>query len=249
LSPNDAYKLQKIPVEIKSETIDTLFHSWLLTLSVDFPPSNTISTKAREFLKILNGKEDANNPDKLLLQWIDLEFTLFKLLENDRYKDYITKPFGSVEKLIEVANSILNRRKSRAGHSLENHIAHLFDLRKIPYEAQVITEQNKKPDFIFPSGKDYKNKYFPNEKLNFLAVKTTCKDRWRQVINEADRISNKYLFTLQQGISLNQLREMEEHKIKLVVPEEYKKYYPKEFRTKIVSLRVFIDVLTKTYNS
>lgn len=49
---------------------------------------------------------------------------------------------------------------------------------------------------------------FPANKLVFLGAKTTCKDRWRQVLNEADRIETKYLFTLQQGISKNQLREM-----------------------------------------
>ena len=43
---------------------------------------------------------------------------------------------------------ILNRRKSRAGKALENHLSELFDIWKISYTSQGITEQNKKPDFI-----------------------------------------------------------------------------------------------------
>ena len=35
-------------------------------------------------------------------------------------------------------------------------------------------------------------------------VKSTCKDRWRQVLSEADRIPNKHLFTLEAAISENQ---------------------------------------------
>lgn len=247
LSPNDAYKLQKSNQEKKTPTLDVLVHSWLTILAVEFPSSNIVSAKAREFLIELYGKKDIKDPDKLLLEWIDTEFTIFKYIENDRYRNYITKPFDSVERLIEVANSILNRRKSRAGHSLENHLAYIFDLYKIPYTAQATTEQNKKPDFIFPGESEYKDKEYPTEKLNFLAVKTTCKDRWRQVINEADRIDVKHLFTLQQGISLNQLKEMEEHKVKLVVPEDYKKYYPKEFRDKLISLEDFINYLNSIY--
>ena len=42
---------------------------------------------------------------------------------------------------------------------------------------------------------------FDSNKLTMLASKTTCKDRWRQILNEADRIKIKHLFTLQQGIS------------------------------------------------
>lgn len=51
-----------------------------------------------------------------------------------------------------------------------------------------------------------------------LAVKTTCKDRWRQVLNEADKINNIHLFTLQEGVSLTQFREMQSAGVKLVVP-------------------------------
>lgn len=83
-----------------------------------------------------------------------------------------------------------------------------------------MTEGNKKPDFIFPSGEAYHNSSFDIQKLVTLAAKTTCKDRWRQVLNEANRLkdSPKYLCTLQQGISGAQMDEMQAENVVLVVP-------------------------------
>ena len=79
------------------------------------------------------------------------------------------------------------------------------------------------------------------KKIKFLAAKTTCKDRWRQILNEADRIKTKHLFTLQQGISKNQLTEMYKYNVQLIVPKQYKNSFPKEFRDRIASLEDFID--------
>ena len=41
-----------------------------------------------------------------------------------------------------------------------------------------------------------------------LAVKSTCKDRWRQILAEADRLPVKHLLTLEPGISVAQTDEM-----------------------------------------
>jgi hypothetical protein len=73
-----------------------------------------------------------------------------------------------------------------------------------------------------------------------LAVKTTCKDRWRQVLNEADRIPQKHLFTLQEGVSLAQLAEMEEAGLKLVVPQANFSKFPVEVRDKLTDLSGFV---------
>lgn len=86
---------------------------------------------------------------------------------------------------------------------------------------------------------------FPAESLTFLGAKTTCKDRWRQVLNEANRISEKYLFTLQQGVSPNQLEEMHNENLTLVVPTEYHRYYPQTNWTSVISLKEFISIVLK----
>ncbi|MDR8470211.1 restriction endonuclease, partial [Acinetobacter baumannii] len=90
---------------------------------------------------------------------------------------------------------------------LELHLESLFKEHGVmSFETQAITEGKKKPDFIFPSGAAYRDPYYPAEQLRMLGVKTTCKDRWRQVLNEADRIDTVHLFTLQQGVSVAQFR-------------------------------------------
>lgn len=73
-----------------------------------------------------------------------------------------------------------------------------------------------------------------------LAVKTTCKDRWRQILNEAARVGSKHLLTLQEGVSENQFREMNEAKVKLVVPEGLAMSYPASIRSNLQTLESFI---------
>lgn len=141
LSPNNAYQLLK-PEYVLETKLEQLFESWMQSLTVDFPESKIISGKSRDFLGAIENTSNIKIDD-LLLKWIDTEFSLFRYIENNRYKNFIEKPFSSVEELIKIANTILNRRKSRAGHSLENHLSHIFDTRRIPYSSQAVTEQNK----------------------------------------------------------------------------------------------------------
>ena len=81
---------------------------------------------------------------------------------------------------------------------------------------------------------------FPAEDLVVLGAKTTCKDRWRQVLSEADRVEEKHLFTLQQALSKNQLKEMQDSHVKLVVPHVYISSFPREYQSSIWSLSTFI---------
>ena len=220
------------------------FLAYMQTLKVEFPSTFDLASNARKCFNSaysVTSKQITLNPDKQILNWLDAEFQLFKTIENNRYLTRIQKPFTSVEELVETANTILNRRKSRAGKSLEHHLSEVFMTFGIAYESQAVTENNKKPDFIFPNKAAYDNLKFSNNKLVLLASKTTCKDRWRQVLNEADRIKTKHLFTLQQGISKNQLEEMYKYDVCLVVPKHYLPSFPTEFQNKILTLDSFIS--------
>lgn len=208
----------------------------------DFLSTSEMAMNARDcFLEAYKIKNETiiEYPDSQLLKWLDAEYELFKAFEIKLYSERIKSPFTSVEELIVYSNSILNRRKSRAGKSLEHHLEKIFRVAELRFETQVVTEENKKPDFIFPDGTSYHNFEFPADKLICLGAKTTCKDRWRQVINEADRIPVKHLFTLQQGISKNQLTEMYSNNIKLVVPKSYINSFDTSFRERIMSLETF----------
>jgi hypothetical protein len=185
------------------------------------------------------------NPDYFLISLIKTEYELFQGIERLKFGSIIEAGFKSVDSFISVAHSILNSRKSRAGHSLENHLATIFDANSLKYEQQVVTEGKKTADFILPNGDSYHDKSFLVENLFFMGSKTTCKDRWRQILNEADRIKTKHLMTLQQGISANQLSEMKMNNVILVVPETYKDTFPKEHRKDILSLNQFINTVKK----
>ncbi len=212
----------------------------------DFPDTRVMATGARACYNEANALLPRNiisKPDDILLGWIDTEYTLFRYMEEKVYSDILVKPFKDIESFVSMANEVLNRRKSRAGKSLEHHLADIFTHNELLFEEQVITEENKKPDFIFPNGKCYHNLSFPGELLTVLGAKTTCKDRWRQVLNEADRADDKYLFTLQQGISSNQLKEMRDYNLHLVVPHKYLTSFPAEFRAEINDLSSFINIV------
>lgn len=213
-------------------------------LTVDFPASEEMSAAARTIEASIHNHAELvrNDPDKKILSWTDMEYKLFKALEHDRYREFLFKGFYSVDQFVNTANKILNRRKSRAGKSLEHHLAAIFDGNGIRYTAQAVTEGNKRPDFIFPSQAAYHDITFPTESLISLAAKTTCKDRWRQVINEADRLRDypKYLFTLQQGISPAQMDEMQAENVILVVPRQYIKDYPVDRQDRIWTLAKFV---------
>ena len=183
------------------------------------------------------------NPDKILMKWIDTEFKLFRSFEDIIYRPTYTVPFSSCQSLIDFSNTVLNRRKSRAGKSLEHHLSRIFTTAELKFDEQAVTEGHKRPDFLFPGTEEYHNFEFPADDLTFLGAKTTCKDRWRQVLNEADRIDTKFLFTLQPGVSKNQLKEMKDERLILVIPETNRECFDENYRNDLFSLNQFIGMV------
>ncbi len=187
-------------------------------------------------------------PDERLLKRRDHEFDLFRLVEHHHVLPLIQKGFTNVEDFVRLANSVSNRRKSRSGASLELHLETIFKEEGLTqFETQCTTESNKKPDFLFPGCSCYHDSYYPSDNLRMLAVKTTAKDRWRQILNEAHRITTPYLFTLQQGVSENQFREMQEENVKLVVPKKIHACFPESIRKDLYSLARFIRETKNLY--
>lgn len=189
------------------------------------------------------------DPDRLIIEWRKKEFSLFSEIENYHIRgkilEFINTNYNNIstEKFISLANSVLNRRKARSGRSLELILEKIFNRTGLhDFSTQAITEGNKRPDFIFPSIEKYHDKNYPDSKLRMLAVKTTCKDRWRQILNEADRLVGKtHLFTLQEGVSVNQFNEMKQSGVSLVVPAGLHIKFPAEIREQLFSLATFIE--------
>lgn len=170
--------------------------------------------------------DPVRDPDGTLMRWVSMEHRMFRTLEKHRISESVAHGFlddtGSVDvdAFLKLSLSVHNRRKSRAGLSLEEHISAILSSNDVQYVKKAKTEGKKEPDFLFPSKTAYDDQSFPPACLTMLGSKTTLKDRWRQVLNEADRIPNKHLLTLQPAISEDQTSEMQSEKLQLVIPHE-----------------------------
>lgn len=210
--------------------------SWLQT----FPSGAEIIRKAVEMSPC-----PTLRPDGRLVRRRECEFQIFQSVEQAVYLPRIQAGFESIDGFIRLAQTVLQSRKSRSGKSLELHAKEIFaeeglsDGRTFSHNPEI--ENGKRPDFLFPSRAAYLDGGFPSDRLRMLAAKTTCKDRWRQILNEADRIPVKHLLTLQEGVSEGQFREMSEAGVKLVVPESLHEKFPDPVQPHLVSLETFIS--------
>ena len=248
LAPNETNQLIDVAGLIKPDEKISLLLNEFVDRFDSFPETREMAQGARDcFNKAYNIADDIlkGKPDEILLRWVDTEYRLFRCMEEKVYADAVSRPFGSIDAFVKMANEVLNRRKSRAGKSLEHHLADIFTKNELVFEEQAVTEDNKKPDFLFPNAECYHNLQFPADDLIVLGAKTTCKDRWRQVLTEANRVNVKYLFTLQQGISKNQLKEMHDSRLILVVPNIYIDGFPQEYQTELYDLKGFISMVKK----
>ena len=163
------------------------------------------------------------------------------------YLPRIKGAFTSVRGFLSLAQTILQSRKSRSGNSLELHAVEIMREegleQDVDFSHKPLITEKKRPDFLFPSQAAYNDPNFPEAGLRMLACKTTCKDRWRQALNEANRIQNKHILTLQEGVSEGQFNEMTEAGVKLVVPAGLHRAYPSTVRQKLITLESFIGDL------
>ncbi len=206
----------------------------------EFPTGVEIIRKAIQLSPAL-----AHDVDKRLLVRRECEYQIFQSIEQVRELPRIRAGFDSVDAFATHAQTVLQRRKSRAGRSLELHARQIFVesglVENRDFQFQPKTENAKSPDYLFPNAMRYNDPNWPAHRLRMLAVKTTCRDRWRQVLNEADRIETKHLLTLQEGVSEAQFREMQADHLVLVVPAPLHPRYPASVRPHLLTLAQFIE--------
>lgn len=206
-----------------------------------FPSTKEFSKFARSTVEA----DPVNDPDGTLIQWYDREEKMFMCMERHLIQERLMGGFRTensvdVDAFIQFSLSVNNRRKSRAGLSFENHLEALFTEHKIRYSHTPVTENKSKPDFIFPSIDLYRDMQYPSAQLTMLGAKTTAKDRWRQVLEEADRIERKHLITLEGAISENQTNEMISRKLQLVVPKEIHSTFTEKQQSWLYSVEDFL---------
>jgi hypothetical protein len=229
------------PEEPEADLLDGLIERFGLT----FPTTRIFSELARSSLPEVSAADD---PDRALIEWMDREEQLFRRLERrivaDRIGGGFHAPDGAdVDGFLSFSLSVQNRRKARAGQALENHLEAVFGAQGIRYARGAETENRNKPDFLFPGPDEYHDPAFPAARLTMLGAKSTLKDRWRQVLSEAQRIDDKHLLTLEPGISENQTGEMQAKRLQLVVPRRLHATYRPMQQTWLMDVDAFLSIV------
>ena len=131
-----------------SEELDTFIERF----GESFPTTKEFSQLARESLPGIDSRDD---PDAALVHWLDREEALFRRLERRVVAGRLEVGFVDgddidVDGFLRFSLSVQNRRKSRMGHSLEHHLAKVFDDHQLAYVQHAITEHGNRPDFFVP---------------------------------------------------------------------------------------------------
>ncbi len=206
-----------------------------------FPTTREFSAYARSTLLDLSPQD---GHDVVIMAWMEREEILFRTLERHLIGDRLAKGFDNdVDGFIAFSLSVQNRRKSRVGYALENHLETMFAESGILYSRTAVTERKSKPDFLFPGIEQYRNPQFNPLHLTMLGVKSTCKDRWRQVLSEADRVDRKLLLTLEAAISTNQTDEMQSQQLQLVLPRSLHPTYTAAQQAWLIDVTAFTDLV------
>lgn len=126
---------------------------------------------------------------------------------------------GEIDRLMLSASQ---QRKSRAGYSFEHQIEAMLIHGSLPFAKQVVIDAKKRPDFVLPSLKQFRNPVAGTPPAIILSAKTTLRERWKQVQRE---MTGKELFlaTVDEAIAANSIEDMAALGIVLVVPETLKK--------------------------
>jgi len=235
--------LDEIGIEVEEPDGDRL-DAIVDQFGMEFPNTATFSETARRTLPDVRAQED---PDAALVAWLSHEEALFRRLERRIVASRIEEGFRfadgqtDVEGFLRFSLSVHNRRKSRMGRSLEHHLEAVFRAHGIAFVREVVTENNHQPDFLFPDQETYRAAPDTGRAcLTMLGAKSSCKDRWRQVLAEASKIPRKHLLTLEPGISEPQTTQMENSDLQLVVPQSIQNTYTQGQRTWLWNLDRFI---------
>ena len=194
-------------------------NSTIAKFGLTLPSTVVFSDFARS---LVPDADPLNEPDRTLLKWWSTEYMAFQAMERHVVASTLETGFHgetAVDDFLSFSLSVQNRRKSRSGLAFENHIEQILLAHGVAHTRGGRTERNSRPDFLLPSQAQYDDPEFPDLQLFMLGAKTTAKDRWRQVLSEADRIPTKHLATMEPAISTQQTAEMEALGVQLVVPE------------------------------
>lgn len=104
------------PEAAEASAIEAYVRALGVADGAEFPASADISAKAREIQQLIHDRKDlvTGDPDFKLIDYTRIEFSIFRELEAQAYGSKVREGFSDVEEFVELANKVLNRRKSRA---------------------------------------------------------------------------------------------------------------------------------------
>lgn len=228
---------------VASNLVTDMFSRW--------PNSFPSGREFAEYARSTSECDSSDNPDERIVAYFNQQTILFMEYEKEdrrrRLEPLVKTTNPNYEAIDEECYSMRQRRKSAAGHAFEYHLEAIFKDNGIQFQPQAKTEDRKKPDFLFPSSKAYaaaREGCFPTDHLAMLGAKTTAKDRWRQVLNEADLIPRKHLVTLEASITVDQTTEMIDSNLQLVVPKQIQSSYTPEQQRHLWTVSDFISYIS-----
>ena len=236
------YEFGRSYIENENDCIDRHFRSFAADVE-EFPTGQAFSAVTRDALLDCIADFVEGPSDRKLIRAVEAEYALFRLVERRLCEPDIQRLFKSMDDFLKTAASIMNRRKSRAGRSFENHMEFILGDAGVPYEVR--PNIDGRPDLVIPNAQAYHDQSYPTECLFVVGLKTTCKDRWRQILNEGARVPRKHLITMQRGISRAQLDEMAGSGVSLVVPQSLHREYPSGSAMDLRTIDAFIDEIKR----
>jgi hypothetical protein len=234
----------EIPRGDDSDLVARLASELGRTNPLTLPSGQHVSALIRDSVTDVDTMGD---PDAALVKWIETEEAVFRAWEDGVVARRLNAGFvtgdGSVDVRAyrEFSMSLRQSRVSRAGTAVEQHFAQILRDHQIQFDSRPSIDGGERPDFLFPGRNAYNDSSFPASRLRMLAVKFTAKDRWRQVLNEAARVPEKHLLTLEAPISDNQLALMKTARLHLVIPQPFHEVFPVGTRRELMSVHQFVS--------
>ncbi|MGR0480477.1 MAG: type II restriction endonuclease [Candidatus Electronema sp. V4] len=206
-----------------------------------FPSTKIFSEYARRTLPDVIPQAETDD-DALLMAWLEQEEILSRTFEKHLVNEKIQQGFANnIDDFFSFSSSLINRRTKWIKFALEHHIEFLFQERGVRCAKNFVLENGMRPDFIFPGKKEYLDLSFSPAGLTMLGLKASCKDRWRQILSEADRIPKKHLLTLEAPISKKQTEQMRAKNVQLVLPAQLHQAYLPEQRDWLINVSAFVQ--------
>lgn len=208
-------------------------------------PVKQFAACVRAYLPEVDAHAD---PDEALEVWMATTTELFYLYEARVTQARVDETLANrstidLSTFLELAKSVLNARKARAGAAFEEHWSALLRTHGVRFTRTGRTRDRSVPDYLFPSLQLYEAGIHLDQ-VTFLGLKTTAKERWRQQVGEASDIHIKHFATMDRDLTTSTLITMKKHGVVPVLPCSLIDRHYQGRANGILTVRGFLGIVT-----